>query len=562
MRADEIIDVDVDPREVLRARWRRLARFGVPLAGVVLIVAAIIAVSLYSYRSNRNDALALSENLVEVLDERVRAEVASYLEVAVHAVRTVAGTLPATGLSASGRPLVERLALQLLRGRPQLASLYVGDPQGNFFMVQRSPAGTLDTKLIEQDGAQRQVTWYRRDETGQVVTVEEDPTDTFDPRTRPWYDGAAATDDLFWTDVYVFFTTQEPGLTAARAIRGADGELLGVAGGDITLAALSTFLANLKLGASGRAMIVDGAGRLVAFPDPARVVDRVDGEYRPAHMDAIGDPVLAEAYDRIRVAGAGRSIVEIDDQRYIVAAAALAEPVPRDWWLLLVIPEDDLVGFVAANSRKSLVLSSGIVALAICLAGLLAYQGLVADRNARALGHRERALTAQTAAFDELAATASLFEAGDQDALRRLTETVGRALAARRVSLWRIDDRHAELICLDCYDQENNGHTTGAALRRVECPELFDALANSDEIAVADAAEDARTAALAQIYLSAVGSRSLLSVPIRGGAGVAGCLWIEDAGAVGRQGMEARAFARTVAQLIGSRFAPASEPET
>jgi adenylate cyclase len=561
VRADEIIDVDVDPAEVRGARWRRLARFGVPLAGVFLIVAAIVAVTLYSYRTNRNDALALSHNLVAALDQRVQVEVESYLEPAARAVRTLAGMRPDGGLSASGRPLLERLAQELLRDRPQLASLYVGDPQGNFLMVQRSPGGTLDTKLIAHEGGRRQVTWYRRDEAGQDVAVEEDRADTFDPRTRPWYDGAVAADGLFWTDVYVFFTSKEPGLTVSYAIRGEGGELLGIAGGDITLAQLSSFLADLELGANGRALIVDGAGRLVAFPDPARIVDRSDGDYRPAQMATIGDPILTEAYDRMRVAGAGRSIVEIDGQRHIVAAAALAEPAAQDWSLLLVIPEDDLVGFVSANSRKTLLLSGGIVALAICLAGLLAYQGLVADRNARILGRREQALAAQSAAFDELAATASLFDAGDEDALARLTETVARALAARRVSLWQLDDRHRGITCRDCYDQESNGHTTGTDIRRAECPELLDALERGEEIAVADAAEDARTTGLARGYLRAVGSRSLLSIPIRGGAGVVGCIWIEDAGAAGQQGVEAQSFTRTIAHLIESRFAAASEPE-
>jgi adenylate cyclase len=562
VRGEEIIDVDVDPREARRARWRRIARFGIPLAAVVLIVAAIIAVTLYSYRSNRTDALALSQNLIAVLDQRVQSEVESYLEPVGQAVRTLAGMVPEQGLSSAGQSLIEQLAIQLLRGRPQLASLYVGDPPGNFLMVQRSPQGTLDTKLIEQDGKEREVTWRRRDEAGQVKAVESDPADTFDPRTRPWYDGGTAADDLYWSAVYVFFSSQEPGLTVSRAIRGANGELRGVVGGDITLAALSSFLADLRLGAHGRALIIDGAGRLVAYPDPSRIVNRAGGEYKPAEINAIGDPVLTEAYDRIRVAGAGQSIVEIDDQRYIVAAGALAEPVPRDWLLLLVVPEDDLVGFIAANSRRTLLLSSGIVALAICLAGLLTYQGVVAERNARALGRRERALSAQTTAFDELAATASLFDARDREALRRLTETVGRALAARRVSLWQLDGRREGLSCLDCYDQESKGHTAGAAIRLDECPEFFAALANGDEISAADAAQDARTAELARSYLSALGSQSLLSVPIRMGAHVAGCIWIEDTGAVGQRGVEERSFARTIGHLLGGRFAPASEPET
>jgi class 3 adenylate cyclase len=138
---------------------------------------------------------------------------------------------------------------------------------------------------------------------------------------------------------------------------------------------------------------------------------------------------------------------------------------------------------------------------------------------------------------------------------------VARALAARRVSLWQLDDRQDGITCLDSFDQESNGHTAGTDIRRAECPELLQALARGEEIAVGDAADDARTAGLAKGYLGAVGSRSLLAVPIRDGGGVVGAIWIEDAGAAGQQGVEAESFTRTIAQLIGSRFAPANEPE-
>src|ERR687892_1758014 len=178
MRGDEIIDVDADPREARREFWRRIGRFGIPLAGVVLIVAAIIGIAFYSYQSNRNDALSLSQDLIETLNQRVRTEVQAYLAPAAHAVGTLAGMLPNDGLSPAGRPVLEKLALQLLQDRPQLASLYVGDPEGNFLIVQRSPEGTWDTKVIEHDGAQRRVTWYRRDEAGQGEAVEGGPADT------------------------------------------------------------------------------------------------------------------------------------------------------------------------------------------------------------------------------------------------------------------------------------------------------------------------------------------------------------------------------------------------
>jgi adenylate cyclase len=562
MRGDDIIDVDADPKEARREFWQRIGRFGIPLAGVVLIVAAIIGIAFHSYQSNRNDALSLSQDLIESLNQRVRTEVQAYLAPAAHAVGTLAGMLPSGGLSAAGRPVLEKLALQLLQDRPQLASLYVGDPEGNFLMVQRSPEGMLDTKVIEHDGAQRRVTWYRRDREGQVEAVEEDRADTYDPRTRPWYRGATSVDGLFWTDVYIFFTAQKPGLTAAHAVSGPDHQVIAVAGGDIALEALSDFLAGLQIGNSGRAMIIDAQGRLVAFPDPSKIVEAANGEFRPAQLAELGEPLLTKVYDRIRVTGDGRSIVEIDDRPYVVAASSLAESMARDWSLVFVVPEEDFVGFVAANGRKMLWMSGGIVALAVGLAALLAYQGLIADRNARMLGQRERALAAQSSAFEELASTASLFEMGDQAGLRRLTEIVARALAARRVSLWQADDRRSEIVCVDCFDRETKGHTTGAEIRRAECPELLEALFQGDELTVKDAARDPRTSRLATVYLNAVGCRSLLSAPIASSSGVVGFVWIEDSGTTGRRQVDAESFTRTIAHMVSVRFAGTSGAET
>jgi adenylate cyclase len=179
----------------------------------------------------------------------------------------------------------------------------------NFLMVQRSPEGVLDTKVIEHDGAERRVTWYRRDREGQIEAVEEDPADTYDPHTRSWYRGATSVDGLFGTDVYIFFTAQRPGLTASRAVSGPDHRVLAVAGGDIALEALSDFLAGLEIGKSGQAMIIDAEGRLVAFPDPTKVVDAANGEFRPAQLAELGEPLLTKVYDRIRVTGDGRSML-------------------------------------------------------------------------------------------------------------------------------------------------------------------------------------------------------------------------------------------------------------
>jgi two-component system sensor histidine kinase/response regulator len=50
----------------------------------------------------------------------------------------------------------------------------------------------------------------------------------YDARERPWFKGAMALPDdrVFWTEPYIFFTTKEPGITAAMRWTGADGSTM------------------------------------------------------------------------------------------------------------------------------------------------------------------------------------------------------------------------------------------------------------------------------------------------------------------------------------------------
>ena len=85
-------------------------------------------------------------------------------------------------------------------------------------------------------------------------------------------------------------------MTAALPIIADDGEIRGVLGLDIDLEQLSTFLASLQIGRSGRAMIIDETGRLVASPDLTRLFKRVGEELQPVKLDDLGDPVLTPAW--------------------------------------------------------------------------------------------------------------------------------------------------------------------------------------------------------------------------------------------------------------------------
>jgi hypothetical protein len=85
-------------------------------------------------------------------------------------------------------------------------------------MVRRQANGALWTKRIQRsEGDAAQARWSQRapgaglDETQATELVQ----DSYDPRQRPWYQGAQALGEPYWSDVYVFWSDGAPGITLA-----------------------------------------------------------------------------------------------------------------------------------------------------------------------------------------------------------------------------------------------------------------------------------------------------------------------------------------------------------
>lgn len=547
MAADEEVDINGAPA---RRRYQHLwPRIGVPVGGVLLVIAAILVIALYADRANRAGVLQLSGNLLSSLQERIAQQVTDYLDPATRAA-VLARDMVAQKAITDKRAALEAFAASALRQIPQINALYVGDPAGNFMMVQRGPAGGTDTKLIDNTPGARKVVWVHRDAAGQVTGMQSMPQDTFDPRTRGWYQGALKTKGVFWTGVYIFFTARAPGVTAAIRFTAPNGGVR-VFGVDITLKALSRFLARLPIGRGGRAIIFDGAGRLIAAPDGdlTHILSGHGDQLVTARVDQLGDADLTGAYDRFRVEGYGQRIIRVDG-RPMVSIAARLPAAAGDWSLLIVVPEKDFTGFVAANSRRSLALSLIVVALSALLAALLVRQGLRADRTVRLLLRRGRAVARQSAAFGELARQTELFDPGHDAPVRVVTETLAAITAARRASVWRLLPGGRLLRCEDAYEHDTGGHVSGLELARAELPQFFAALEGGEEISADDAANERRTAELHRVLMHPVDTRTLYVRPVMVADDTAGAIILEDAPEVG----QARDFVQAVANMLAARL--------
>lgn len=545
-----------EARAIARRRRRRIL---LPLAVVAIMLLALIGIAIHNYWAMRTDSLALSKGVIANLQQRIETEVEAYLR-PINGIIKLSHDLLEDELGAGIQyAKVEALGIGMLAHAPQLTALFVGSRDGEFVMVrreQRDGQDLLETKVIRRsdrapDGFA--ITYTRHDNQRRLISREDAPWDKYDPRTRPWYRGADEDRRLHWTDVYPFFTDRTAGVTASVPVLGPDGALRAAIGADVTLKSISRFLASLSIGKTGQAMIIDAKGQLIAHPRAELVHDGGDGKLRLSRIEDLDDPVVRRAYDYYRVEHSGHRDFELNGRRYISSVSSLDRLLQRDWAVLLVVPEDDFVGFVADNVRKTLVMGLSTMALAGLLAWLLIRQGLRTDRAAMRVLEREAELEAEAKAFGQLASAGSVpLDPRDPSALRPFTESGSEAARVRRVSIWYLAPTPGGLTCLDCYDRDTGGHTHGTRLARQDYPDFIAALESEPFLATVDAGEDVRLASLHRHYLQPLGCRALFAVPVRAADRLMGAVLLEDTAQRIEWPAHTAAFARALANVLAA----------
>jgi len=340
-----------------------------------LLLLTTLTIVFYNYRTDSRVVRALSHRLLRRVTERVIEKARNYLR-PVSTVAEFSARLAREGkVPLTGSEDLERYGIEILRILPHVSMVNMGDEQGNFLMPKRLPDGGFATKRIDRSTQPPRVTWTYRDADLRVTKIEEIPYDRYDPRLRPWYQGAKASKGHFWTDVYIFFTDQKPGITASYPVLGPDGTVLGVFGLDIELGELSEFLKALRIGKRGVALIINDKDEVVAFPDISRTAKEEDGKWRPFHVDELGEPSITAALTEHRSTGARKSLIRVGRSRYMASFTLFPESFQGQWEIAVVVPEDDFLGPLKRASR---------VALLICLI-VLGIAGIVATALSRSI---------------------------------------------------------------------------------------------------------------------------------------------------------------------------------
>ncbi len=270
-------------------------RFRLPLrlhiTALILVLVGAVALLLGSVVS-RN-----SQNLV---DATVAASFAGSAELALQELQRLEETAKAAAEALASDPVVRATSrperadrlhtlAAVLGSVPGISAAYVGWPNGDFMLLR--PIGRNGERLRPPAGTRWLVQWAGAEGArfdfldAQLKTIESraQPDLVFDPRTRPWFADAASAAGTILTAPYIFFTTREPGITAAR--KAGTGAIAGV---DLALRELSERLPRGRPAESTVAAVLDRQGRVVAHSDVSRLQAIVDRAMKGVAPDEPG----------------------------------------------------------------------------------------------------------------------------------------------------------------------------------------------------------------------------------------------------------------------------------
>ena len=178
--------------------------------------------------------------------------------------------------------------------------IYYGSNAGEFVGVNRGAGVEAEVRRLELGAEQRTIYVTRGPwERGNLVR-----TDTYDPRTRPWFIEATKRAALTWSSVYIDYTSKALTVTLAKPVFTKANEQRGVVATDIRLTALTEFVGALKVSETGVAFIMEKNGNLIATsstePLFADGVDATNPQAARLRADQGANPLIRQAYAQLQ----------------------------------------------------------------------------------------------------------------------------------------------------------------------------------------------------------------------------------------------------------------------
>ncbi|MCK5100800.1 MAG: PAS domain S-box protein, partial [Desulfobacteraceae bacterium] len=405
-------------------------RWVVIIGCIILVWGTHLIITPSAYFSTKKVMLRHTNDIMENISDLTLLETQNFFSIARGSARLTKKLITSKVVNTDSDSIeqLEQYFFDQLEIYPQFAGIYLALPNGNFYYVSRNTSKSPDgyrTKIIQHSKHKRETNLTWRDKNMNVTLKEIDKKDSYDPRKRPWYKKAEKEKQIIWTDPYIFFTSQKPGITTAGPVYNAQGKIKGIVGVDIQLDVLSKFISKLRVGKTGLAFMINQNKDVIAFPDPEQLKhanEKKPGQIRLPKIKELENQICSKAYNSINWDkitnndNLKKSIFgtfQFENKKYYT----MFTPVPESkvsWMIGLYIPEEDYFGEINTNQKQNLIFSL-VISIIATIAGLIMAASITRpisqlDKEAQSIKNNDyQSLPEIKSGFTEIQRTANTF---------------------------------------------------------------------------------------------------------------------------------------------------------
>jgi signal transduction histidine kinase/DNA-binding NarL/FixJ family response regulator len=276
----------------------------------------------------------------------------------------------------------------------------------------------------------------------------------FDPRLEPWYTHAKETLRPGWGEIYSWETNPDIiSIPAGYPVLNQQGQFIGAMGVDINLAQVSQFLRTLKIGKSGKALILERDGLMVANSvgeKPYKLVDGVaerlpTAESTDATLNTLAAQLQANFSNLNAITTPQLLEWQIEGEPHYVQIAPWQDDLGLDWLVVLTIPESDFMAQINASQKTTLLLClaslTGAIALGIATARWVTKPVLQLKTATQAIADGQWDQTVDIKGTEETATLGAAFNRMAQ----QLRESFNQLEKSKQELEIRVEERTAEL---------------------------------------------------------------------------------------------------------------------
>lgn len=234
---------------------------------------------------------------------------------------------------------------------PFLSSVYVGYADGAFILLRPfrsdearrlfdapADADYLAQIITRAKGSPPSGEWRFYGRNLEPLQTLAKPDYSFDPRPRPWFSAATTESGEHLTSPYVFFTTNQVGVTLSRKAVGT----AAVVGLDVELAEFGAALESLRMSERSEIAIIGPDSQAVAYTDMSRIFSREGEDLRLKPISELGAPILTRLANEYQPAD--RAIpLEVGKETWLGLKIPLPALHKADVTMLVAVPSSDLL---------------------------------------------------------------------------------------------------------------------------------------------------------------------------------------------------------------------------